>query len=147
MNTSWQVEIDALGAFAPYRFTVIFAHYRGEWLYARHKNRDTYETAGGHVEPGETPLECAKRELVEETGAVKFSIEPAFDYAVHTEKGSATGQVFYAEVKQLGKLPEGSEMAEVRLFPGIPKKMTYPAVLPVLYEEMRTLLLRGNDLI
>jgi energy-coupling factor transporter ATP-binding protein EcfA2 len=131
----WRVYTAALGDLKIYRFTIIFARYDGAWLYARHKDRDTFETAGGHIEPGETPLDCAKRELYEETGAAAFSIFPAFDYAVHTETEFAYGQVFYADVQTLGELPE-SEMAEVRVFTTIPDKLTYPMISPVLYDEM-----------
>ena len=65
----WRVYTAAFGELEKYRYTVIFARHNGKWLYARHKDRDTYETAGGHIEPNETPLDCAKRELYEETGA------------------------------------------------------------------------------
>ncbi|MCL2671281.1 MAG: NUDIX domain-containing protein [Clostridiales bacterium] len=132
----WRVTIAQSGALEKYRYSVIFARHGANWLYARHKERDTFETAGGHIEAGETPLDCAKRELYEETGATKFFIHPAFDYAVHRDNEFSYGQVFYADVTELGTLPPGSEMAEVRAFPGIPEKMTYPPVLPVLYAEM-----------
>jgi adenylate kinase family enzyme/ADP-ribose pyrophosphatase YjhB (NUDIX family) len=131
----WRVYTAQLGKLEKYRFTVIFARHNGKWIYARHKNRDVYETAGGHIEPGETPLECAKRELYEETGAEKFEIYPAFDYAVHTETGFSYGQVFYADVEKFGKMPD-FEMAQVREFDTIPDKMRFPQILPVLYGEI-----------
>lgn len=139
----WRVYTAALGELKTYRFTVIFARYNGEWLYSQHKERDTYETAGGHIEPGESPMDCAKRELYEETGAVKFSIFPAFDYAVHTDTEFSYGQVFYADVQTLGELPE-CEMAEVCSFTTFPEKLTYPMILPILYDEMDKWLGRDN---
>jgi 2,3-bisphosphoglycerate-dependent phosphoglycerate mutase len=69
-----------IGALKAYRFVVIFTRYQGKWLYCRAKERNTFETAGGHIEHGETPLEAARRELFEETGAVRFDITPVFDY-------------------------------------------------------------------
>jgi 8-oxo-dGTP pyrophosphatase MutT (NUDIX family) len=129
-----------INSLAAYRFTVIFARLgkiEGGWLYARHRERDTWETAGGHIEPDETPLECAKRELYEETGAVKFYINPAFDYSVHRQAEFSYGQVFFADVEELGALPPEYEMAEVRAFETIPDKMTYPDILPVLFEELQ----------
>ena len=142
MNEPWRVYTANYGELKTYRYTVIFARYNGKWLYARHKDRDTYETAGGHIEPGETPLDCAKRELYEETGAEKFSIFPAFDYAVHTSTEYSYGQVFYADVQTLGTMP-GFEMAEVREFTTIPDKMRFPQILPVLFKELDKWL--GND--
>jgi len=66
INKPCRVKIYPLGELKRYCFTVIFARYGkagSGWLYARHKDRDTWETAGGHIEKGETPLDCAKREL------------------------------------------------------------------------------------
>jgi len=139
-DNPWRVIPYPLGELKLYRFTVIFAQYGkvgGGWLYARHKNRDTWETAGGHIEKGETPLDCAKRELREETGAEKFYIRPAFDYAVHTSSEFSYGQVFFADVETLGELPPEFEMREVKAFPTIPDAMTYPQILPVIFSELQ----------
>lgn len=110
----------------------------GKWIYCRHKSRDTWETPGGHIEAGEMPLDCAKRELYEETGATKFYIHPAFDYSVHTATAFSHGQVFFADIGTIRDIPKGSEMAEVQFFDTLPDKMTYPSILPVLFEKMQS---------
>jgi len=124
------------GELKAYKFTVIFSRYKDKFLYCRAKERDCYETAGGHIESGEKPLESAKRELYEETGAVKYDIMPAFDYSAHFPYFYNTGQVYFAQIYELGKMPD-YEMAEVKLFDTIPDKMRFPKILPVLYEKMQ----------
>ena len=54
------------------RFAVVISQSNGKWVFCKHKERDTYEVPGGHREAGENILETAKRELQEETGAVRF---------------------------------------------------------------------------
>ena len=46
----------------------IFARHGGAVLLVRHRRLGTWLPVGGEIEPGETPLEAAVRELHEETG-------------------------------------------------------------------------------
>ena len=127
-----------LDTFPVFRYVVVFSRMNGQWLFSRHRKRDTWETQGGHIEPGETPLEAAKRELYEESGATRFTMVPAFDYWAGTDQESSVGAVFLAEIAELGPLPD-SEMAEVRAFDDLPANVTYPAITPMLFERVKTL--------
>lgn len=46
--------LNTLGA---YRYVVVLSVYGGRLMLSRHKARATWETQGGHIESGETPLE------------------------------------------------------------------------------------------
>lgn len=120
-----------LNTLKTYRYVVILSTYRGKIMLSRHKQRDTWETQGGHIERGETPPEAAKRELYEESGAVEFDIAPAFDYRAEDAGGGANGMVFTANVRRLGDLPD-SEMKEIGLFDALPDNLTYGDITPVL---------------
>ncbi len=51
----------------------IFCRHAGALLLIRHRRLGTWLPVGGEIEAGETPLEAARRELLEETGlAGKF---------------------------------------------------------------------------
>lgn len=120
-----------------YKFVVVLSQYYGKILLSKHKERSTWETQGGHIESGETPLEAAKRELYEESGALEYDITPLCDYRVEnptTNQGN-NGVVFVADIKKLGNIPE-SEIAMVKEFDVLPSNLTYPDITPVLFKHM-----------
>lgn len=125
-----------LNTLASYTFVVVLSIYDGKIMLSRHKNRTTWETQGGHIEKGETPLEAAKRELYEESGAVRYRINPAFDYWYSDEPGEAgaNGMVFVTYVDEINDLPD-SEMAEISFFDRLPDDLTYPDITPVLFRK------------
>lgn len=133
-----QCRVAPLGKMADYVFVVVVSEFQGKLMLSRHRDRDTWETQGGHIESGETPLEAARRELYEESGATEFEIIPVCDYLGYNATGQAAGQAFYAKIARMGPMPE-SEMAETRLFEALPENLTYPQVTPKLYAQARLL--------
>ncbi|WP_461204917.1 NUDIX hydrolase [Clostridium sp. DL1XJH146] len=119
-------------------FAVIMAKYQGKWVFARHKERSTWEIPGGHREENEDINVTASRELVEETGAKDFKITPVCIYSVETEEEESFGGLFYAEVQSLEELPD-YEIEEIKLFERIPEKLTYPYIQPYLFKKIELL--------
>ena len=122
-----------------YKYTVICANFGGKWVLSKHKKRDTWETQGGHIEDGETPLEAAKRELFEESGIRDAEVYPVCDYWGFNPYRCSNGMGFLAVVHSIGQLPE-SEMQEIGLFEELPENLTYPLTSPVLYREAEKVL-------
>jgi 8-oxo-dGTP diphosphatase len=95
---------------------------------------------GGHREAGENILETAKRELQEETGAIKFEIKPICVYSVTgktrvNDTGEETfGLLYFAEITEFTKELH-SEMEKVVLMDKLPENWTYPLIQPKLIEK------------
>ena len=121
------------------RFAVVIAKHDGKWVLCKHKKRETLEFPGGHRETGEAIAETAKRELMEETGAVKFENRPICVYSVTgktrvNETGEeAFGGLFYAEIASSGEIH--SEMEKIVLCDALPENWTYPEIQPALLKE------------
>jgi 8-oxo-dGTP diphosphatase len=116
-------------------YSVISARYKNKWIFVRHHKRTTFEIAGGHIENGETSFEAAGRELMEETGALKFSLDCMATYSVKKDGETGWGRLYLAEVTELGPVPDFSEIAEVVLLDRIPEVPTHPDIQPLLFEK------------
>lgn len=122
------------------KFAVIISKHNGKWVFCKHRQRDTYEIPGGHREPNESILRTAERELIEETGALDFSITPICVYSVTgknrvSKTGEETfGMLFFAEIKSFSD-EINSEIEYVECFDELPTNWTYPLIQPLLIEE------------
>ena len=103
---------------------------------------DGIQIPGGHREAGETPLDTARRELYEETGAVRAEFTPVCVYGVKRDSGTRYGMLYFAVITELGGIPADSEIAEIRLTDALPQNLTYPAIQPHLYREVQGFLNR-----
>ncbi len=127
------------------KFAVIVSRANGKLVFCKHKQRNTYEIPGGHREAGETIIEAAKRELIEETGAARFSISPVCVYSVkgktRVNKSSndiSFGMIFFADIVSFEKELH-SEIEKIIITNDFEHDFTwtYPAIQPKLLEEVR----------
>lgn len=123
-------------------FAVLIARSGGKWVFCRHRDRSTLEIPGGHREAGEDIAETARRELMEETGAVSFVISPICAYSVirSAEAGETVeetfGMLYAAEVESF-EAELHSEIEEIYLQDELPDNWTYPQIQPKLLEEAK----------
>lgn len=118
------------------KYLVMVPCYRGKLVVVRHRERSTWEMPGGHREPGEGCEEGARRELQEETGATRFSLQWLCAYSVTWNGKTEYGQLFRAGIEELGELPD-SEIAEIRLVDELPENLTYPHIQPAMLRKAR----------
>lgn len=115
------------------KFAVIISQSNGKWVFCKHKERNTFEVPGGHREAGENIFETAKRELQEETGAIKFDIKPVCVYSVTgktrvNDTGEESfGGLYFAEISEFAKELH-SEMEKVVLMDELPDNWTYQLI-------------------
>jgi len=77
---------------------------------------DSLELPAGHMQPNETPEECAIRELKEETGFTAGKIEKILEYHPSTEYSNQIYHVFIAEdLKEAKADREEYEIMDVKL--------------------------------
>lgn len=124
------------------RFAVIISQTNGKWVLCKHKERDTYEVPGGHIESHEAILDTAKRELQEETGAVDFTLKPICVYAVKgktkiNEKADdeSFGMLYYAEIRSFEEI--NSEIEKILITDDLDINWTYPSIQPKLIAEAK----------
>lgn len=120
------------------KYAVIVCRFEGKWIFVRHRERSTLEIPGGRREPGETILETAARELVEETGAREFKLALVEGYSVAFQgiDSPSTGALFYADIHTLGPIASTSEIAEIALLSHEPTQWTYPTIQPHLFRRI-----------
>ena len=123
------------------KFAVIIAKTNGKWVFCKHKKRNTYEVPGGHREPGENIFGTARRELIEETGAIDFTLEPVCVYSVReTTRADETintesfGMLFVSDIFSFENELH-SEIEKTLITDTLVENWTYPLIQPKLIEE------------
>ena len=120
------------------KFAVIIARSAGQWVFCKHRKRNTYEIPGGHREPGELIDDTARRELYEETGAADYQLKRVCVYSVtalDSFHGEETfGMLYYADIFSFEKELH-SEIEKIILTDQPVSEWTYPLIQPKMIEE------------
>jgi len=116
-------------------FAVIVSRYMGKWVWCRNKIRNGWEVPGGRRETGENISETAKRELYEETGAIKYELVPICVYSAKYDV-ERFGMLFFAEITEFGNLPE-NEIEKIDFFKENPDELSFPLIQPKLLNRVK----------
>jgi len=114
-------------------FVIIGARHKNNWIFIRNKRRKAYELPAGHINHSEDADDAARRELEEETGALKYTIECIATYTVSEEGRDRAGRLYYAVVGVMGGEVDDNEVDEVLLCGSLPQKLSFPCVQAVLF--------------
>ncbi len=114
-----------------YTRVVCVSKYKGKYVFCYNTKRNGWEIPGGHIEEGETWEEAAKREMYEETGAIKVNLTPVCVYKISTY-----GLLCYCEVLEFGDLPKEFEMNQVMLSDTLPDNLTFPESSKVYFDAV-----------
>jgi 8-oxo-dGTP diphosphatase len=116
-------------------YVVMGARYQDKWIFVRHRDRQTWEMPAGHIEAGESADRAAVRELFEEAGVVKSSLEVICDYEVTVGTKVEYGRLYGVTVYEMEPQKE-FEIEELLLSSGLPQSLTYPDVQTILFQRV-----------
>lgn len=120
------------------KFAVIISKTNSKWVFCKHKERNTYEFPGGHREENEDIIDTARRELYEETGALRFDLKPICVYSVtsddHFNSDETFGLLCYADIDEFEEQLH-SEIEQIIITDSLVDNWTYPLIQPELIKE------------
>lgn len=122
------------------KYAVIIAKHNNQWVFCKHRRRETFEIPGGHREKRETIEETAKRELQEETGALHFTLKQICVYSVTNKDETSSkiidtsyGMLYIAEIFSFEDIH--SEIEKIIFTHHLIQQWTYPLIQPLLILE------------
>ncbi len=125
-------------------FVVIAARWKGNWVFAKRKQTETYALPGGRVRPNESPHITVRRILYEQTGITAGKLYPICNYSLSVGQGFRTvqtrresyGRLYYVEALCKTALPD-FEIEQTREDGWIPdaKSWAYPVLQKRLFEK------------
>lgn len=135
--------------FRPAGHVLIVPFWQGKIVFTQHKKRGI-ELPGGKIEPGETAMAAAVRELYEETGASLRSIAQIGQYVIQMGEELIVKSIYVGEVEELLPMPAETDTHGAVIFDEIPDVQDDPRFSPfmkdaVFPQTMRQLGIRSGN--
>lgn len=116
------------------KIAIIASRYRDKWVFCFNKKRQSYEMPAGRKEDNESIDMTARRELVEETKATSFSIEPISLYSVSENGNTSFGKLFFASIYEMEKNIEDPEIDHLIFRDTLPEPLTFKNIQSQLFK-------------
>ena len=107
-----------LARFQPLTHALIVVRFGTDYLLAWNRHRKGWEIAGGKIDPGETPRQCAVRELFEETGQTAEGVRfcGLMKYRLQPDQHIEYGGLFAGEMREIKPFTANDEIARITLW-------------------------------
>jgi 8-oxo-dGTP diphosphatase len=125
------------------QFVIMVTQFQEKYVIIHNLKRQGWEFPGGNREPGESVLTAAGRELYEETGALKFMLEP---YGIYQMNGSF-GMVYYANITEFRtlSLEPNSEISAMKMVDTLPEGMNFGDMFYSFFHQWKIYSAKGTN--
>jgi len=102
----------------PLTHALTAACYADHWLLVYNKQRNSWELPGGGILPNESPIDCARRELCEESNQVADELHYRGRFLIRLPDGRYEyGMLYQTELEDLYPFTLNEETTQLRLLP------------------------------
>ncbi|WP_051688253.1 NUDIX hydrolase [Desulfofalx alkaliphila] len=103
---------------APLTHSVIVAKAKNSCLLVFNRFKNKWELPGGYIDPGETPKQCARRELYEESSQAVNSIclKGIMKFCFQPDRRIEYGTLFYGQIEKVNTFQANEEIAAIKFW-------------------------------